>query len=124
MSTMNTTAAPTPLLQSRFASFLVEKPYVGFDIAPIIEIDGISGDYPKDIRAVFSTYKTDSAYDALTPQPLMSEGRPVGDAIGSGSVSLDYFSEFTDIPRVSNLGALGIDGEGRALRLLSKRVHG
>ncbi len=120
--TMDTTSAPDPIVQSRFASFLVDRPYAGFDIAQIIEIDGASGDYAKDVRNPFSVDKTDSAFDPLTPQPFMSEGRPTQDSIGSGSVTLDYYSERYDIPRVSNVAGFGIDPEGRAFRYLARRA--
>ena len=119
---MDTSAAPNPVFQETFADLVGSSNYRGLEIAPQVEItgNGLSGTYPVDVRSVTSRDKSAGAYDPAQPMPLMSEPRPTVDSIGSGSVTLDYFTDAYDIPRVSNLANLGIDGEERAIRKLVK----
>lgn len=122
MTTMNTSAAPNPVFQETFADLVGTSNYRGLEIAPQVEIvgNGISGTYPVDVRSVTSRDKSEGAFDPAKPMGLMSDPRPMVDSIGSGSVTLDYFTDAYNIPRVSNLANLGINGEERAIKKLTK----
>lgn len=119
MSTIDYSGAPNPVYQGLFADFTRAIDYVGLDIARPVPIDGLSGTYPLAVRSVYDRSKTALSYDPNDAQALMSSPLPASHSITSATVSLDYFGNFHDIPRVSNFEALGIDKYAFAIKNLA-----
>tara|TARA_R110000796_G_scaffold53925_2_gene126308 strand:- start:6748 stop:7743 length:996 start_codon:yes stop_codon:yes gene_type:complete len=119
MPTINYSGAPNPVYQGLFADFVRALNYPGLDIAKPVPIDGLSGTYPLAVRSVYDRSMTATSYDPDASQALMSGTLPASHSISSASVTLDYYGNHHDLPRVSNFEALGIDKQGFAIRNLA-----